>query len=80
MLTSNKLLSQQQVNELPDGTRVVITWTGGNGPHIYTTRNWYGWSITEFGGTVIDRVGEYPLTQVRLYEPDRRDSFSGIAK
>lgn len=29
------LLTQAEVNELPDGTGVVITWSGGNGPWPY---------------------------------------------
>lgn len=29
------LLSQEEVEELPEGTKVVITWSGGNGPHQY---------------------------------------------
>ena len=28
-------LTQEQVDCLPEGTRVVITWSGGNGPHEY---------------------------------------------
>ena len=36
-------LTQAEVDALPDGTRVRIKWTGGNGPHEYTTRrNEYG--------------------------------------
>lgn len=29
-------LRPKEINELPDGTQVVITWNGGNGPHPYT--------------------------------------------
>lgn len=28
-------LTQEQVNELPIGTRVEVVWSGGNGPHEY---------------------------------------------
>lgn len=31
-----KLLSQKEVDNLPEGTKVIITWSGGNGPHEYT--------------------------------------------
>ena len=31
-----KPLSQEEVDTLSAGTEVVITWSGGNGPHIYT--------------------------------------------
>ena len=26
------------MEQLPEGTRVLITWSGGNGPHKYITR------------------------------------------
>lgn len=29
-------LTQEQVNALPEGTAVIVTWSGGNGPHRYT--------------------------------------------
>lgn len=29
-------LTEQQIAELPEGTRVVVTWSGGNGPHTYS--------------------------------------------
>jgi hypothetical protein len=28
-------LTVQQIRNLPDGAEVVITWSGGNGPHPY---------------------------------------------
>lgn len=28
-------LTQEEVDNLSAGTKVVITWTGGNGPHMY---------------------------------------------
>jgi hypothetical protein len=34
---STEWLTQEQVDQLPDGTIVEITWSGGNGPHRYTT-------------------------------------------
>lgn len=30
-----KYLTQEEVNSLPSGTVVEVTWTGGNGPHKY---------------------------------------------
>lgn len=30
-----KPLTQKEVDNLPKGTKVVITWFGGNGPHLY---------------------------------------------
>ena len=32
------LLTQEEVDGLPDGVLVRITWSGGNGPHIYAIR------------------------------------------
>jgi hypothetical protein len=34
--TPDQLLSQTEVNALPDGTRVWVRWSGGNGPWPYT--------------------------------------------
>lgn len=28
-------LTAEQIRLLPDGTEVVVTWAGGNGPHAY---------------------------------------------
>lgn len=30
-----ELLTQEQVNNLADGTAIVVVWAGGNGPHRY---------------------------------------------
>ncbi len=31
-----KYLTQEEVDNLPAGTKVIITWSGGNGPCEYT--------------------------------------------
>jgi len=66
-------LTQEEVDALPEGTEVVITWSGGNGPHRYTISKYQGASyttITASGvshpGHRIDFVGPKPLTVVRL--------------
>jgi hypothetical protein len=28
-------LTQQQAEDLPEGTKIRVTWSGGNGPHWY---------------------------------------------
>jgi hypothetical protein len=44
--SSPPALSCQEVKALPERTRLVITWEGGNGPHLYemvdllTDREW----------------------------------------
>lgn len=30
-----KPLSVDQIRALPEGAEVVVTWSGGNGPHLY---------------------------------------------
>jgi len=30
------LLTQEEADVLPDGTEIIATWSGGNGPHRYT--------------------------------------------
>lgn len=39
-LKTKKLLSQEEVNVLPDGTVVVVWWTGGNGPFKYIVKHY----------------------------------------
>ena len=45
-----KYFTQEEVNNLPDGTKVMITWSGGNGPWEYIIRQ------TEHGVYVEDTV------------------------
>lgn len=33
-----RALASHEVDALPDGTRIVVTWDGGNGPHEYILR------------------------------------------
>jgi hypothetical protein len=66
---SRELLTQEQVDTLPDGTKVFVIWVGGNGPHEYTkeTRDGYSYAFTD-GHEVseLEFIGEYPRTQVWL--------------
>ena len=43
-----RTLTQAEVEALPVGTRVRITWSGGNGPH------WYQIGQDRFGNKTID--------------------------
>ena len=66
-----KLLTQEQVDQLPDGTAVTIMWSGGNGPHLYYTKrkNRAVYAVSPYNErtlTIIDFVGHHPLTQVEL--------------
>ena len=73
-----KQLTQKEVNTLPNGTRVLILWTGGNGPHVYwinrivpTGAPWTTDHIgkVNFGFGPVDNVGEKPpYTLVWLLE------------
>lgn len=63
------MLTQEEVDQLPEGTRVSIIWSGGNGPHEYIIGKHYGLSYVRdhFTGGVRDRlwpVGSHPLTVV----------------
>lgn len=43
-----KRLSQKECDKLPVGTKVIVTWSGGNGPHEYTVvRHWGGVSLVD---------------------------------
>jgi len=45
------LLTREEVNKLPNGTKVIITWCGGNGPHKYIIqRGSYGGLIAQMPG------------------------------
>jgi len=60
-----KLLTQSQVDSLPEGTKVRIVWAGGNKGE-YTIKKYYGLSYTTYvasdgkayPGNLIDGVGE----------------------
>lgn len=41
-----KTLTQEEVDALPAGTEVVITWRGGNGPHEYAIHKRKGQSMS----------------------------------
>lgn len=45
------LLTMGEVEKLSNGTKVIITWSGGNGPHKYTIqRDKYGTMIAQMLG------------------------------
>jgi len=65
----SKPLTQSEVDNLPEGTPVTVTWTGGNGPHNYLiVKNRYGESCTNNIYTDrLDFVGpERPYTIVYM--------------
>lgn len=35
-------LSQEQIDQLPDGTAIEVVWSGGNGPHRYEIKRFRG--------------------------------------
>ena len=63
-------LSQAEVNDLAAGARVLVTWSGGNGPHEYTVQvdKWGNRAAYAFGVfcDYLTEVGQHPLTQVWL--------------
>jgi len=49
MTAERPRLTQAEVDGLPDGTPIEVTWSGGNGPHRYRVHvdhrgNRYAWS------------------------------------
>lgn len=69
-MTKGKLLTQEQVDALAEGTEVWIRWSGGNGPWMYTVgKNSAGGSVAEQARCDIDFVGDESYsTQVWLVE------------
>jgi hypothetical protein len=46
MPPDSELLTQEEVDALPDGAEVIITWSGGNGPWIYKIGSIHGEKYT----------------------------------
>lgn len=77
------LLTQEQVNNLPDGAMVIIKWSGGNGPYLYTRTTRYGSPYCPETQHGIDFVGKEKYhTQVFLPTKDTEleDFQKGLLK
>ena len=65
-----KYLTQYEVDNLPIGTKIIVTWGGGNGPaERIITEKWNGHCITDIGikNGYLDFVGtEKMQTKVSL--------------
>jgi len=60
-------LLQAEVDVLPEGTEVEVTWSGGNGPHRYTIVIINGQRhAANIYKDALYSVGEKPLTEVRI--------------
>lgn len=57
-------LTQAEVDALPEGTRVRVKWSGGNGPHDYILRR--------------DSFGAYGLTEQQDADPAERYRYIGL--
>lgn len=66
-------LTQEEVDNLPIGTKIIVTWGGGNGPaERIITEKWNGHCITDIGikNGYLDFVGtEKMQTKVSLVTP-----------
>lgn len=75
-------LTQEQVDNLPIGTKIVVTWGGGNGPaERIITEKWDGHCITDIGikNGYLDFVGtERMQTKVSLVTPPNASLVSRI--
>lgn len=62
-----RLLSQEEVNNLDEGTEVMVKWSGGNGPHKYELE--FHYDTPGIGSSPLNRVSNDPesgLTKVFL--------------
>lgn len=74
---AKRKLTQEEFDQLPDGADVVITWSGGNGPHQYKIHV-DKWGIRRVYSQVPagikqtysqpTYVGDHPLDQVWVEE------------
>ncbi len=71
MIVKSKLLTQEEVDRLPNGARVQIVWSGGNGPHAYTIQRKGLAVIAVEANEFIHFVGRCPLTEVRRIEESK---------
>lgn len=46
-------LTQEQLAALPTGTAIVVTWSGGNGPHKYELRHDHGQPAASASGVFV---------------------------
>lgn len=70
----NKALTQEEVDALPDGTKVLITWSGGNGPHEYEVvqKNGLAYAkwVSSFMSPILDiRVLDIRVSRIRFVGP-----------
>ena len=64
-------LTPEEVDALPEGTLITVTWSGGNGPHDYVvTVNDHGQRFAEVPGNTNERMRFY--NPLRGIWPDTR--------
>lgn len=56
-------LSAEDVGRLPDGARVRVIWSGGNGPHEYVI------AVDEYGQRYAASTRPDPDDRMRWYNP-----------
>lgn len=69
----DRVLTQAEVDALPDGAMIEVTWSGGNGPHVYVTERHGryvaalvpGGPMKGYQAGVLMFCGEKPRTEVR---------------
>ena len=54
---NSRLLTQAEVDAIPDDTSVFIKWSGGNGPHKYKTIQAYGMTCVQYPEHVAHLAG-----------------------
>lgn len=69
----DNFLTQDEVDALPDGSRVEVIWSGGNGPYKYVILHFDGtiYAASHTAGTLVGHVlkfiGKKPFhTRVKL--------------
>jgi len=65
-----RLLTYDEVAALPDGTRIMVKWGGGNGPHEYTLLHHEGRLYAMVGGERHPTCSDWlePIGLVRYHD------------
>lgn len=51
----------RHLDAVPDGSRVIVTWSGGNGPHEYVVHRWVDYDLYAYSPDRLSDGTEYEV-------------------